>query len=526
MKSLLDIYQFENKLNKKFNSWHLYHNYTIVKYGKKWGILNRQMEWLVRDYDALRTLPENPPLITYEKGFRFVDLKNKKDETHDFFIAKKNNKWGVIDLNENIVIEFVYGDYLKSITSKQVLAASEKRLVGIPALTDMIFDSPSHFQNGQASVSINKKWGVINNQGEWIIKPTYQEMTIYSKYYLIVIKEKCGLIDAQENIILPPKYDALFQSRFREDYLIAVLNDKWGIIDIHNNVILDFQYDRLEPIYGENNYFSAYLKSKDKWGLIDSAGNIILPFEYDAEISFYNDIAITRKKDEALAMKDGYKYDDRFVFTTYISDLECKKYFKYGAVNLKNEVIIPFEYTYLSFMSDVTLVAEKENGKNIIIDFSNKQICETEFDDISGCSFYIDNDELCSNYYLARKGQKYGFIDKFGEVKIDFKYEDAYYLKNGYAAVSDKNGKCGIIDKNNNLIIPCEYDWLFFGIHEDLICAQKGNKNGAIDWDNNVVIDFIYDSLGTFDEGFSSVKIGEKYGFIDKQGNALKIQNI
>jgi hypothetical protein len=60
--------------------------------------------------------------------------------------------------------------------------------------------------------------------------------------------------------------------------------------------------------------------------------------------------------------------------------------------------------------------------------------------------------------FLSKKDNKYGFVDKKGNVVVDYIYDDATEQNEyGYSAVK-KNGLWGSIDKNGNVIIETKYN--------------------------------------------------------------------
>jgi len=87
--------------------------------------------------------------------------------------------------------------------------------------------------------------------------------------------------------------------------------------------------------------------------------------------------------------------------------------------------------------------------------------------------------------FYSAENDKYGYKDEKGQVIIEPKYDLAYTLNEGMAAVR-LNEKYGYVDQNGREIIPPKYDhtWKFIG-------------------------------------GYAAVKLGDKYGFIDKAGKEV-----
>src|SRR5262249_43054146 len=95
--------------------------------------------------------------------------------------------------------------------------------------------------------------------------------------------------------------------------------------------------------------------------------------------------------------------------------------------------------------------------------------------------------------------------------------------------------KWGFIDKTGALVIPCQFDDVamdnyggfedpnychgvpkaFRNFSEGLCAVRIGNKWGYIDKTGKVVISPQFDSAGIFSEGLACVRKGRKVGYID-----------
>ena len=63
-----------------------------------------------------------------------------------------------------------------------------------------------------------------------------------------------------------------------------------------------------------------------------------------------------------------------------------------------------------------------------------------------------------NNLFLSKKDNKYGFVDKKGNVVVDYIYDDAREQNDfGYIAVK-KDGLWGSINKNGQIIIEPKYN--------------------------------------------------------------------
>lgn len=115
---------------------------------------------------------------------------------------------------------------------------------------------------------------------------------------------------------------------------------------------------------------------------------------------------------------------------------------------------------------------------------------------------------------------KYGFINKNGEIAIDFIYDDAFDFLDGLAPV-EKDGKAGFIDTKGNWVLDAPEEKIPNYFSEGLCGTFKNNKYGFIDKQGNTVIDFIYNTGSMFHEGLAWVEKDGKYYYIDKEGNIV-----
>ena len=90
--------------------------------------------------------------------------------------------------------------------------------------------------------------------------------------------------------------------------------------------------------------------------------------------------------------------------------------------------------------------------KSGFIDKQGNLIIDYKYDNCGG---------FCEDLGLVVKNGKCGFIDKKGNVVIDFKYDIALWFSNGLANImwKDKEGhlkECGYIDRNGNEVIKVD----------------------------------------------------------------------
>lgn len=138
-----------------------------------------------------------------------------------------------------------------------------------------------------------------------------------SNYFLAYTKTNAGVLDEDLKVIIPFKYQGIFQ--YRKGRFIAAHNDKRGVIGIDNNVIIPFQYDDIEF----TSSFNYYVVTKNqKLGLLDEKAQEVLPLDYEQITTMY--------------IKNRFK---------------VRKNGKVGIVDKNNEVIVPLLFDYIKYKS-------------------------------------------------------------------------------------------------------------------------------------------------------------------------------
>lgn len=357
---------------------------------------------------------------------------------------------------------------------------------------NIIFKDVTPFFNGISRVIYNDFCAKLDTNGNIIQKIKCEDCWFYEEYTKVKINGKWGVLDLSNNIIITPQYEELFYSG--NDFWEISINNKKGIIDTLGNIILPTIYDEL---YSINNTHILAVKDS-KYGVVDFRGKIIIPFHYD-KLVFLN-----------LKRKDFYFY--------------ATKNHTVGIIDINNNIIIPFIYKKLVYLNKNTIAAKIGKNKFILINEKNEQICTQIFENI-----HDNYDDI--DIYPAQLNGLWGFIDEFGNKKIDFKYTDATKFKNGYCDVSIKKNPCGyndygLINKEGTLVLDYQYDInCTYAIDEDRFIVEQDGETYIVDTKGNVIVDKIYNwIIPLIENNFLPVTLDYSHkGFIDRDGKPLKI---
>lgn len=310
------------------NIRYLEQNKTIVvKLNQKWGLIGINGEKYIDFlYDAID-----------------ISLDNQ------YYIASKNGKWGFLDKMGNVVTPFVYDDipmqtytyYTASINGKIGLCDAKGKM-----LIPFQYEKDGFFYHGKDEVSISKngKWGIMDiNQKE--IVPCVYESNNKSMEYLALLK-----ISQRHNTKLP-KYDSLsyLSLSINESYYSVLKNKKWGLYDSAFNEIMPCRYDKI--IKTDTSQYASVV-NEGKMGLISLANHTwkeIYP-------CIYTNIGLLNNNHNILYTSDEYNHNSFILLPTKKSIISGKNlgFFtetadylilqqenKYGIINKKGELCLP-----------------------------------------------------------------------------------------------------------------------------------------------------------------------------------------
>ncbi|WP_041138789.1 WG repeat-containing protein [Beduini massiliensis] len=315
--------------------------------------------------------------------------------------------------------------------------------------TGIVLDIPNlervyQFSEGLAYVETNQHGGFIDQKGQLVIdlhlsidETKRQDTYMFHHGYAIINQEGehlYGLIDHQGNLILDLIYDDI---KLYHDHQRLVL----GPVTI-------FKFENQQYVFEEEAGDFAEgmvpIKKNGQWYYCDLNKETLLSQGFDEAQAFHEHMAIVKKGDY------------------------------YGVIDLKGNLMIPFEYAALSWA----------------------------------------NHDL-----IAKKDDAYGVIDGQGKIKIEFIWEQLKDANQGYYRVLNKKG-WGLISESGKPIIPCLYDELL-PIFEDLVRVEKDSCYGMYSIYGELVIPIIYDTLTICKGQHIIAGVGYRYGYMNAKGELL-----
>lgn len=353
----------------------------------------------------------------------------------------------------------------------------------------------------------NNKWGVINQDGEQVIIPSYQEMIVIPNKEKDVfictynIDEQAGtfktkaLNSKNEEILIGYEQIEVLQNIdengnvwYEENILKIKQNGKYGLIDLNGKELLQPEYDEITVLSGIAN--SIIIKKDGKVGLVNDNGSIIVKPEY-AEI-----------KNLGNTYKNGYitKNEDG----------------KYGVISTTKKQILENKYDEIAqiYLDEYYLVTE--GGKQKLINSKGNTLVEEGFDEIKSAT---------SEGIIFVKDNLYGEMSETGEITIEAKYQDLKEVKNGIY-IAKQNDKYGIIDQNQSEKLPFEYAGITYNEDANLYLAEDAAyKTSIIDSKFNVKVTGILSDIN-IDESYIRIRIGDEYKYYNLKGEEKESSEI
>ncbi|MFA6598439.1 MAG: WG repeat-containing protein [Ignavibacteriaceae bacterium] len=265
---------------------------------------------------------------------------------------------------------------------------------------------------------------------------------------------------------------------------------------------------------GEFNEGLAPVKKDHLWGFIDTKGNVVIQPQFS----------------------------ERMLYTPVFIDTLClvvdPKTGKTGYINKTGQLVIPFQFTSASnFNNGYAFNYEPGSAANSkiqarcrLINTEGKVIVETTPND------YGYRTEFHEGKARFKRGMKrsnnrfeiyYGFLDTLGNIAIEDKFNDVRDFSDSLAAVQ-LGEKWGFIDNHGNIKIDCQFTNEPQPFSNGRARIQsRDNKYGYIDTSGNVVVEPIYSDAFPYSDGFTTVSfLDERYQkaffIIDLKGKRIK----
>ncbi len=336
---------------------------------------------------------------------------------------------------------------------------------------------------------------------------------------------KVGYINVQGEIVIEPQFE--YAGKFSEGLAVVKAGDKYGYIDTNGYVAIEPKYFEAKPFSNGRAYVVTNNKQPD-----------------------YKAVFIDIEGEEIFTAPSGVGYRDRFsddmlmfIHFVYDPDVEQVPGFPIGTsiasfLDLNGEVVFTLDdcRSGRPFSGGLAAV-EKEKpfrgprakrGKRGFTEHDDraKEVRYGYIDD-DGSKVILSVEKIDA---ASREGTGFGYVDKEGNVVIDFQYSRAGDFSEGVAMVEVQSGSVyrgsfshrRLIDRTGNIVANvgtvCTHNKRF---SEGLMLCGGRNGYGYIGKSGRYVIQPDFEKGDSFSEGYAAVQRGGKWGFIDKSGQIV-----
>lgn len=298
---------------------------------------------------------------------------------------------------------------------------------------------------------------------------------------------------------------------------------KYGLINESGKVIAKAEY---ESIWGDASGF-AIVRKDGKTGYMNPEGKLITKFQYDEYgcSGFYDGLAhVVKDGKHGFINTSGktivpLKYEDATDYADGAATVMLDG--KWGVVNKKGEVIVKPKYAQIGYVAQpaeivVTFVEgiaqiQTMEGKWGYIDVNGKEVVKPEYDEAY---------DSRNGFAPFVKDGKMGLATKKG-VALKPVYDFIYDFTASGVTFFVQDKKLGIINNKLKVIAKAQYASAKEISPEGYMTVKKGDKYGVVDKNGKVIIKPQYDDLGTFYNGMARVILKDKIGYINLKNNLV-----
>ncbi|RMG77636.1 MAG: WG repeat-containing protein [Bacteroidetes bacterium] len=314
----------------------------------------------------------------------------------------------------------------------------------------------------------DKKWGLINAEGKLVVEPVYEAIGEFKQFGYAVMQRAggVGLINNRGEEVIPPKFEDL---KVLDSTMVAVVSrGHWVVLNLAGNVILKPGYDRAKAL---NAQWLAYEKD-DRWGVVDVNGRQLVEPLYD-DIEVYEQTwFLTRQKDGYGLLTAGgrellkpeneriIRFNDQLFF--------FQKDHRWGAVNIAGKLILKPEFDRMVKISDHFFKLLSDNKAFLFSIDHQKTLTRGQFD-----AYYPLTDQLV----ICKKNRLLGLIHASGELLLPPRYNEVQVYSDQLFRVNFQ-GKWGIVNAKNEIVIPFRFDYI--APMEDGFCVVIQNRKMGV----------------------------------------------
>ncbi|MCF6360286.1 MAG: WG repeat-containing protein [Cyclobacteriaceae bacterium] len=468
-------------------------------------VLNVRFKEINSFYNYWVTKSASGELHLYDREGNFM-TKVEADsvsisENHKSLLIHKNGKTGVFDPTgkENYLAKFRQIDYKNG--SWETSLFPEWQIISTKDTIKIQADSIKIWDANYFIIGVHSNYYISHRDRK--VSNTYESIQAVSSNFAIIQKaSRYGVVNRAGEEIMAPSFG---QMHYAKGYFYTKSNNQWSVYDSTGTKRSIFKYDSIGSV--SNGLFP--IKRKGKWGFMNRNGKEVVHCIYDYAANFKQGKAIIQyfgasgivdlKGDWIVKPKDGLITDYSFNF--YI----LKKGSVYYLKNYENQLI---------YFTSNQLVFKNETIYEIKDGYTNK---------VSSLGTLVENGANLENgnqtWQIIKIGNKYGFENTQGLLKITYRYDSLLQFSEGLAAFKLR-GKWGFINKNEEIVIQPLFNKVTSFKNNRAIITLSGMK-GIVKLDGSFVLTPKFESIKPIETGLWLVKENGLWGIYDSNGKII-----
>lgn len=439
--------------------------------------------------------------LNIDKGTNSQEYDMVSELSENRYLVERDNKKGVFDaISHTELIEAEYDD-IQLLENPHNEAQLYFELIRHSTIQDNVVYRGVHTLEGEELIpALYSSLGFINDELIAYYDPqnaigiynldTHSDSGLryhslkYNKeneFGIITVKNgQFGLLDKSGASLIAPSTDYIYESG---NFYIVEKDNKKALYSKEKNRLTAYKFDNIFSFQNIGEKEASIISINGLWGLLSPNGSYLVQPEFDAINEFVNGYAIVSK--------DGV----------------------YGFINTKGELIIEPQFEDVSSFKEGVAIAKK-NGLYGYIQTNGKFSIEAVYDDVKPFN------EL-GRAVVTHKGKK-GIINRNGTYFLKPIYKSLTFVEESLIIIQDNASKqYGILKPSGEVISKVMYDDIGSFFDETTTFVKIGNKSALINNKGEVLTQFIFDEMSLFNNGFATIIIGDKRGFINAKGDYI-----
>ncbi len=333
-------------------------------------------------------------------------------------------------------------------------------------------------------VKINKKWGLINTDGELVIQPDYDAIGEFLPCGLAVMQQRglVGVFDNSPKVTIQPLFE---DAKILNKNLISVKEKGfWKVINLKSETVLPAGFDEVEYL---NEDFLKFRKGK-LWGIVDRFGKNIHTPAFEHISLFQNELFLIKNKGKSGLLNKAGKVllsaqNERFEIINKNLIFHLKENL-WGAIDHNGNIVLDNEFQSWKKITPNFIKLSIEKFNYLFSIKRQKLVSDDSYD-----NFFAFPGE----YVIVKKGPALGLMNQDGDWVLEPTFNEIQPYGKNLFRVRNKN-LWGIVNHEGQDVIPFEFEYI--APIKNKFCAIKQNgKFGACNLKGEQVIKAEYSKI-------------------------------